>query len=679
MIRRLIFAVSLLCGCCLAELQLPTVFSDHMVLQREKPVPVWGTAEPGAKVTVEFAGQKKQTVVGADGKWRVDLDPLKASDESRELVVSAGSTVRFTDVLVGEVWFCSGQSNMAFILSKTEGGAEAVAAADHPTLRLYLSPMRFSQAPAEKINAVWNRCTPETAGSFSGVAYHFARKLQEELGVPVGLIESAWGGTDIVPWTPPCGFEGIDSLKTFHEQALNVPELTGPAKSERQRPSVLYNGMIAAHIPYAIRGAIWYQGEHNHRDGMLYVDKTRALLKGWRTLWGYDFPYYLVQLAPFAYHGEDPNILPEFWEAQAEIVKTIPNTGMAVVTDAGTLNDIHPPNKKVPGARLALLALANTYEKDVISTGPLFQSLEIKPDHLEVVFSAADGLTTRDGKTPDWFEVVGEDGVFKPATAEIQGSRVLLRSDEVAAPVAMRFAWNKLAQPNLVNSAGLPAQTFRAGDAPQPKVAEAVTIPEMDGFKVIYQLELPANCRYMNSMPDYSIDNSADSPSFSRIAYMLELQKPGEPVQYAFAAMDAFTDDLKKIGIPVAKTGARFMQQVSGLTVRSNVEGVVPCTNSECGNIEFWPGNYGPINSEKIPGASSKNHDFGDMPNEQKIPGYGCMQVHNWQAKQTVFALNHWNADVEGGIGNAPNGKPDWTFSKNGGDYILRRLTVMVK
>lgn len=450
------------------SLTVASIFSDHMVLQQERPVPVWGTAEAGAEVTVDFAGQKKESVADDDGKWQVTLDPMPASSAPRKLTVfcnhqSEVINRKFSDVLVGEVWFCSGQSNMEWPLVRTENAQEAIKAADYPEIRLYDTPRLASREPVDTINAEWKVCSPETVSGFSGVAYYFGRKLHRDLNVPVGLILSAWGATRIEAWTPPIGFKGIESLGTEYRQALRVPPLSGNPGKDRNVTTALYNGMLAAHIPFAIRGAIWYQGEQNRFDGMAYLDKTKALLKGWRTLWGHEFPFYLVQIAPFHCKDNPPEILPEFWEAQSEIVKQIPHTGMAVISDVATTNNIHPPNKVAPGERLALLAEANTYGMDVVSVGPVFRSLEEADGRLVVKFDSAEGLTTRDGEAPDWFEIAGEAGVFKPAQAQISGESVVLSSPEVSNPEAVRFAWHKLAVPNLMNGAGLPASAFRAG------------------------------------------------------------------------------------------------------------------------------------------------------------------------------------------------------------------------
>ncbi|MGJ8650218.1 MAG: sialate O-acetylesterase [Opitutaceae bacterium] len=715
------------CSCFGTKLSLPSVFSDHMVLQRDQALPIWGKAAPHSRIAVEFAGQKKITQADDDGNWRVELEPLNASAEPGKLVISTKENAEliqltFADVLVGEVWLCSGQSNMEWSMLKSENPQAAIAAANHPQIRLFHTPKRPSEKPLDVIDANWKVCTPETAESFSAVAYYFGRKLQQELNVPIGLLQSAWGGTRIEPWTPPSGFEGIDSLKSIHQQVqktlpgspaytkamddylrqINEWSATAHLAAEtnsyvsappefpegliltgnQQTPTKLYNGMLHAHVPYAIRGAIWYQGESNHSEGMLYVDKTKALLKGWREAWGYEFPYYFVQIAPYQYGKESSDILPIFWEAQAEIVKTIPKTGMAVVSDYTTLNNIHPPNKEIPGTRLALLALANDYGKDIVSTGPVFESLQTQGSELHLHFISAEGLSTRDGKSPDWFEVAGKDGVFTKATAQISDNTVIVHSDAVPEPIAVRFAWHKLATPNLVNTAGLPAATFRAGDLPKVNNPALSQVPEAKGFRVIYQIDVPTDANYGASAPTYTTNNSAtDAAPFSQIAYYLELENNDGTKQYVFTSMDRFTEDVKKIAFPTKASGAHFMQKVSNLTVRTNVSGLTSCTNSDGGNIEFWPNNYSTENKGNISGASDSTHDFGDSPSQQN-PGYGSMQVHNWKDKQTIFAINNWGnsgGPVDIGIGNAPSGRKDWTFSKNAADYKIRRLTVMVK
>ncbi|MGZ0654385.1 sialate O-acetylesterase [Coraliomargarita sp. W4R72] len=702
-----------------AEIKLPSIFSDHMVLQREQKVPVWGTSDAGATLTVQFADQNKTTKADSEGKWRIDLNPLEASATPRKLTVTASnekSPLILQDILVGEVWLCSGQSNMQWTMQNSDKADTNIANAKSATIRLYNTPRVASPYPLDTINASWTACTPETVRDFSAIAYYFGKQLNHDLEVPVGLLLSAWGGTRIEPWTPPSGFEGIETLTDIHTKVQKTLPHTLSYKREmnnylkqlkqwtatssatlgsneyipappafpselilgesHQEPTKIYNGMLHAHVPFAIKGAIWYQGESNHTDGLLYVDKTRALLNGWRSIWENDFPFYFVQIAPFNYN-EPPERLPEFWEAQSKIVDEIPNTGMAVINDVTNLTNIHPSNKEVPGKRLALLALDNTYGKDLVSTGPIFKRLEKLDGALKVHFDSAEGLSTRDGKAPDWFEIADKTGNFKKAQAEINGTSITLKSNEVAEPLALRFAWHKLAIPNLVNGAGLPASPFRAGKLPEVNLSN---LPEAKGFRTVYQIDVPADANYSQAAPKYNVDNRAKAGVFNQIAYFLELQQPGQARKYVFVSMDTFTKDSSKIGIPTGKSGAQFMQRVTNLTVRSNVEGLSDCDNTDGGNIEFWPGNYRPANQESIPGASDDKFDFGDLA-DSNIPGYGSMQIHNWKAKQTVLAINRWgaNGELDIGIGNSDGNSSDWTFSENAKDYTLRRLTVLVK
>ena len=447
------------------KLSLPPIFSNYMVLQRDRAVPFWGSTLPGDEVRVEFEGQVKTTVADHEGKWRINLDPLSVNRKGQTVTIYSmrlGDQVSFSDVLVGDVWFCSGQSNMDFPMSKTEDAATAIAAANYPLIRLFTTPRQVSGKAVEIRTASWEICSPETVGGFSGVGYYFGRKLFRDLNVPIGLFKSAWGGTRIEPWIPPCGYATIESLSELHRVALAPPPLEPLDKHTLQTPSVLFNGMVAGHIPYAIRGAIWYQGESNRYDGRNYIEKTQALLNGWYELWGYEFPFYFVQIAPYKYWDKQPKRLPAFWEIQSRVNEEIPKTGMAIISDAATLDDIHPPNKEVPGIRLALLAEADTYGMDVVSQGPIFKTLEKTKSGLNVIFDSASGLTTRDGKAPDWFEIAGKDGVFKSAIAEISGSAVLLRAEGVSTPVAVRLAWDEQATPNLINGAGLPTSAFQA-------------------------------------------------------------------------------------------------------------------------------------------------------------------------------------------------------------------------
>jgi sialate O-acetylesterase len=420
-----------------AELKLAPPFGDCMVLQREMPVPIWGTAPPGAAVKVEFGRHTKTTKAGTNGHWQVKLGAMQASNRGQTLIVTSGNEkVTAKDVLVGEVWLCSGQSNMEMGISVVKDAKAEIAAADYPYIRLRYSNKVSSPKPETLIQgSEWMVCSPTTIvngtwNGFSAAAYFFGRELQEQLKVPVGLIQSSWGGTRIEPWTPPAGD--------------------------------LYNAMIHPWAGFAIRGSIWYQGESNMGEGMAYAGKMKALIEGWRKAWGEgDFPFYYVQIAPFIYGNHAPYGLPEIWEAQAAALQ-IPNTGMAVINDIGELHDIHPKNKQDVGKRLALLALSRTYRQRISEdSGPLFKQLTIVGNKVRVEFTHANtGLKSRDGKPLTCFEVAGADGNFVPAESEIRGRTVLVHSPQVPTPKYVRFAWRQDAEPNLMNNAGLPASAF---------------------------------------------------------------------------------------------------------------------------------------------------------------------------------------------------------------------------
>ena len=706
-----------------AELKLPAVFGDHMVLQQQQSNPVWGWDTPGTKVTVSFAGQNYSTTVDNDGKWSVKLAPLPANSTPQTLTVVASNKREIQDVLIGEVWLCSGQSNMEMGVGMVQDGAKEIAAANFPNIRLLMVPNLWRPQAEADMAGTWKVCTPEniSAGGwngFSAAGYFFGRELDRKLNVPVGLIDADWGGTRIESWTPPGGFAAVPALSSLnsavqlgdphsapHKQKLEkflgeteqwltsartaltnstlVPtlppfpqELLPP--HDLQNPTALYNGMIHPVQPFGIRGAIWYQGEANNGEGMLYAEKMKALVGGWRQLWSEgEFPFYFVQIAPFNY-GNRPEQLSELWEGQTAAAREIPNAGMAIINDIGNLRDIHPKNKQEVGRRLALLALARTYgQKDVVYSGPTFQSLAIEGSTLRVRFDHADGgLVSRDGQPLDWFEIIdAAEGGFVKAEARIDGTSVVLSSPEAHHPVAMRFAWSQIAEPNLMNGAGLPAGAFRAGNIPKRDWL-SMHVPEAKNYQLVYDLDLAR----LGTDIRWNVDNRSQIKGpFDRVAYCLELEDSGGATIDVYVSMDAFTDSLDKIGVPTIQSGARFQQNVAHLNIFSDVKNLVTGTNLEGGNLEFWPNNYGPNNAAKVPNASSTTFDFGDEPAEP-ADGYGSMQVHNHDAKQTVFALNHWRegqrADI--GIGNAPDGNLDWTFAANAGSYKTKHLRIFV-
>ena len=471
-------------------LRLPAIFGDNMVLQQEQPVPVWGWATPGAEVTVKFSGQSKAARAGADGKWLVKLGKLKAASVPGDLTVLITETPEmksfktFTNILVGEVWLASGQSNMEKPIGKQPGqkptfNAEAeLAAANYPNIRIFQVEKVLSATPLNDLDKFhgWQDCSSNALNSvsFSAAAYFFGREIHTNLNVPVGLIESSWGGTRIEPWTPPAGFEAVPALAQLAQTKLSTNKISNT------RPMAIYNAMIAPLAGFAMRGALWYQGESNlmgtnaDNNYLEYPDMMAALVGGWRQIWGEgDFPFYFVQIAPYKYFGakarrvNSPEMLPEFWTLQSRAARQIKNIGMAVTTDlVDNLDDIHPRDKASVGHRLALLALDKTYGEKVVSSGPTFKTMKIAGNRAVLTFNHTDGgLVSKDKQPLTWFTLAGADGKFLPAEATIAGDAVEVSAAGIDKPVAVRFAWDETAQPNFCNAAGLPAEPFRTDDS----------------------------------------------------------------------------------------------------------------------------------------------------------------------------------------------------------------------
>ena len=441
-----------------AAVRLPHVFGNGMVLQQGQRIPVWGKADSGETVTVSFAGQQVSATAGADGRWRLDLAPLKACAKGSEFRVKGENEIVLRNVVVGEVWFCSGQSNMEFTMSahrKVKDWEKEVAAANWPLIRHFNVKHKVSETPLDDVKAKWEPTTPETIPPQSAVAFFFGETLFKNIDVPIGLINCSWGGTGIAPWTPAAHPDDLWILQNQREYA----------QPYRDQPTVLWNGMVAGLVPYAIKGAIWYQGCHNMRSGDKYIDMTVALVRGWRREWGQgDFPYFLVQLAPYKYDDPKGTALPVMQEAQARIPSVVPNSGYTVINDVGNVDDVHPVDKRTVGMRIAHQVLDRVYGKFVRPwRTPIMKSCRAEGAALRVLFDNAEGLKTRDGLAPTEFELLADDGeTWVPADAKIEGESVVLSAAGVASPRAMRFAAYNGSTPNLVNGAGLPAGPFRA-------------------------------------------------------------------------------------------------------------------------------------------------------------------------------------------------------------------------
>ncbi len=496
-----------------AELSVPHFFSDHMVIQRERAASIWGKADAGADVTVTFKGKSASTKAGADGRWRAQLDTGAADSAGAVLTVSAGADkVEIKDVLVGEVWFASGQSNMFYTMNRSPEYTGLIAESKHPALRMFNAPLVTAAEDQEDIEGSWQASTPETVPGFSAVAFFFARKLHLELGIPVGVIKSAWGGKPVETFTSREALNTLPGTKALVDAMLKdeagfdlakaeaayttkleqwkatMAAAKGKSVEERKRlpkkpdapkrplltegkPGVLYAAMIHPFVGYTMRGAIWYQGEGNAKPGAVPYDQTLPLMiNDWRKRWADEFSFYYVQLANFRSPSTAPGT-PDPWALVQDrmrlVLGTTPKTGMAIINDVGEANDIHPKNKKDPGERLARWALAKDYGQDLIYSGPLFRSSAVKDGAIRVTFDqSGTGLKSRDGGALKRFEIAGADKVWHWADAKIDGTdSVIVSSKEVKQPAAVRYAW--AANPegvNLINSDGLPASVFRTDD-----------------------------------------------------------------------------------------------------------------------------------------------------------------------------------------------------------------------
>ena len=504
----LIFGLAALASAPLAAaVQLPALISDHMVLQRGVPIHIWGKAEPGEDVKVAFRGDSAAARAAADGKWQVYLKPVEAGGPY-EMKIEGRNAITVNDILVGEVWVGSGQSNMEWPVERAVSAGQEIAAADYPEIRIFTVARKVAEQPVEDVEGSWQLCSPATIGSFSAVEYFFARHLHKALRVPFGAIESSWGGTPAEAWTPRPRLDTDPALRPLLGEWSNVLSDYAPAKSRYDReladwqklaernkgseralpprpreprgpghphtPAGLYNGMIAPLAPFAIRGVIWYQGESNanRNHGYLYRHLFKAMILEWRSAWDIGpFPFLFVQLANYARTGENSE-WPEVREAQ-HLALDLRNTGEAVTIDIGESRDIHPKNKQDVGLRLALAAEKIAYGRDVVYSGPDYRQISIEGKDVRVWFDHAEqGLKTSDGLEPKGFAIAGSDHRFVPAQARIDGYTVVVSSPQVANPLAVRYAWGDDPAATLYNTADLPASPFRSDqwkDAAMPE------------------------------------------------------------------------------------------------------------------------------------------------------------------------------------------------------------------
>jgi sialate O-acetylesterase len=520
MSTRVVFRIPLAALLCLygsagiAAVKPHALIGDNMVLQQGMKVSIWGTADAGEKVTVRFQEQEAATAA-KDGKWLVHLENLKPGGPY-EMTIAGTNTITLKNILVGEVWICGGQSNMEWSVRMSAEPEKTAADSANPQIRLFTVAKRPASGPLYQVEGKWLECGAKTVMNFSAVGYFFGKDLQKARQVPIGLVQDCWGGTPAEAWTSRSTMEAEPSLKPLVErqdQALagypstldkyiaaltkyreeivdanarghDLPNPPSPPTNPARNPggpTTLYNGMIAPVVPYAIRGAIWYQGESNANRAYEYRTLIAAMIKNWRGAWGEgEFPFLIVQLAPFMKIAPEPqeSAWAELREAQLLTSLHLPNTGLAVITDVGDQADIHPKQKQPVGARLALAARALAYGEKIVYSGPIYHDLRIEGDRAILHFTHQGGGLAAKDRTLTGFAIAGEDRKFVNAQAEIQGDKIAVWSPKVSHPAAVRYGWANYPTGNLFNKEGLPASPFRTDDFPMltnPREGTAAT------------------------------------------------------------------------------------------------------------------------------------------------------------------------------------------------------------
>lgn len=492
-----------------AEVELPCLFSNSMVLQRDQPIRIWGKAASSSRITVRILDQTHQVTTGEDSRWSVTLTPIPAGGPHKLYIEGDGSELMLDDVMIGEVWLCSGQSNMAMTVNGVHDADTEMAHADLPAIRMFTVKSGHSTEPQEKCEGTWTVCHPLTVSGFSATAFFFGRRLHQELDVPIGLINSSVGGTSIESWTSMSAQTAVPELeprikawqeadqsydaeraKITYEQQLKDwekqklaaqekgvrpprrPQLHVQPHKDRNYPANLFNGRIHPIVGYTIRGVIWYQGENAANRGFaeLYAAQLRTLVTDWRTRWGQgDIPFAWVQLPNFRAAQKEPCETSGWVLVQEGMRKALdlPNTGMAITIDLGESNELHPRNKQDVGSRLAQWALAKVYEKDVTPMGPVYHSAKREGNRMIIQFDHCGSALKSKGDGLKGFAIAGADRKFVWADAKIEHDKVIVWHNDIAEPVSVRYAWASNPVISLYNSADLPAAPFRSDDWPE--------------------------------------------------------------------------------------------------------------------------------------------------------------------------------------------------------------------
>lgn len=454
-----------------SQITMPKMFTDNMVLQQKSKSPIWGKTTPNSKVKVKPSWSKKEYLIESDkdGNWKTSIETPSAGGPHKIKISSRDSKhITLNNVMIGEVWICSGQSNMEWPIGgrgQINNFKMEIENANHPNIRLLQVEKNTSNTPLEDIKAAgdgWQVCSPETISEFSATAYFFGRNLQENLNVPIGLIHTSWGGTVAEAWTST---ESLSQMPEFIDDVEAFSKVDSKEAKNPNNPTTLYNAMIAPIVPYGIKGAIWYQGESNASRAYQYRTLFPLMISDWRSKWGYDFPFYFVQLANFMDRNEEPSESEwaELREAQLQTLN-LDNTGMAVIIDIGEAKDIHPKNKQDVGKRLALQALEETYNQDIVGSGPIYQYYKIENGKIRIFFNNNKSKLKAKGESLKGFSIAGPDKKFYWADAKIDNNEIVVSSPNVKFPIAVRYAWANNPDCNLYNEEDLPASPFRTDD-----------------------------------------------------------------------------------------------------------------------------------------------------------------------------------------------------------------------
>jgi len=600
----------------MAQIEFPAFISDNMVLQQQTEVPIWGWEKPGVNVKILCSWDKREyfTTTNSKGKWQTKIKtpvaggPYKLTINNKEII----------NILVGEVWLCSGQSNMQWALDQTDNSSKEIDNANYPLIRFFYAARQLSDQPQEDCYGLWTECSPNTAKSFSAVAYYFGKKIHKELNIPIGLIHTSWGGSSAQAWTKKKILHSDPDYNIYFEKQRKQELAAEPGilPINNNSPSRLYNAMIHPFIPFAIKGVIWYQGESNTGEALLYEKLFPAMIKNWRDDWQQgEFPFYFVQLAPYKY--DTPFIGGLLRDSQRKSL-SIRNTGMAVTLDIGNHDDIHPRNKLDVGERLALWALARDYGKnDLVYSGPLYKSYEIVNDEVHIKFThIGGGLVSKSGELSH-FELSGDDRIFYEAEAEIINDMVVVKSKHVAKPIAARYAFHNTDEPNLFNVKGLPASSFRTDN--WPIITETVGITSIfDSDKDRFLIKLNSDSE--KTIIRYTTDGSIPNKSSNIYSDPITL------LASTILKARAFIDGIPSVAIAKSelikhKATGRPVVYENKFSNKYNGGGKLGLVNSLRGSTNFNDGLWQGFEGEDL----DVTMDLGEIQNIKTI-SIGCLQ-----------------------------------------------------